>query len=284
LLNLSTQIYNSDDSDKQKTRQRLAGHSAEILSAVVLPLLAGKSREIGCIVRFTRVLRRLARKAEGNPCSGERSLYRENHGAPELVGQVAFQYATIDFSTIEQPLRDEHARFLKRHKDVLVTFGPIRHADRTPAGYAYQTDLPGTTAEAIREFLSEDPFAKAGLYGSASVSGWRCALSHRQAMMPSRRELQGFFFYDIAKPNVTERRNTLGDLHRAHLGPRDNTNCLSRGGLTDGSGATWLGSAMVYEFPDRDALDDFFEKEPFRTNGLYERIDIFHWQRGEMAA
>jgi uncharacterized protein len=200
------------------------------------------------------------------------------------VGQVAFQYTTTDLGTVEQPLRAAHGRFLNRHKDVLVTFGPIRHADRTPAGYAYQTDFPGTKAEAIGAFLSEDPFAKAGLYRSANVSGWRCALSHRQAMMPSRPGLQGFFFHGVAKPNVTERRNALADLHRAHLGPRDNTNCLSRGGLSDESGATWLGSAMVYEFPDRDALDEFFEKEPFRTNGLYERIDIFHWQRGEMSA
>jgi uncharacterized protein YciI len=203
---------------------------------------------------------------------------------PEPVGQVAVQYTTSDFSSLEQPLREAHARFLKKHKDQLVTFGPIRHADRTPVGYAYQTDFPGTAPETLREFLSEDPFAKAGLYGSASVSGWRCALGHRQAMMPARPGLQGFFFYGIAKPNVTESRNALGDLHRAHLRPRDNTNCLSRGGLTDVGGTTWLGSAMVYEFPDRDALDEFFEKEPFRTNGLYERIDIFHWQRGEMAA
>jgi uncharacterized protein YciI len=83
---------------------------------------------------------------------------------------------------------------------------------------------------------------------------------------------------------VTERRNALGDLHRAHLGPKDNTNCVARGGLTDGGGATWLGSAMVYEFRDRDALDAFFANEPFCTNELYERVDIFRWQRGEIAA
>jgi uncharacterized protein YciI len=200
------------------------------------------------------------------------------------MGQVAFQATTIDLSTVAQPLREEHARFLRKHKNVLVTFGPIAHPDRTPAGYAYQTDFPGTTAEAIGAFLSEDPFANAGLYGSTTVSGWRCALGHRQAGTPARPGLQGFFFHGIAKPNVTERRNALGDLHRAHLGPKDNTNCLARGGLTDGGGATWLGSAMVYEFPDRDALDAFFATEPFCTNGLYERVDIFHWQRGEMAA
>jgi len=200
------------------------------------------------------------------------------------VAQVALQFTTLDFATVAPSLCDEHARFLRKHEDMLVTFGPIRHADGTPAGYAYQTDFPGTTAEGNHDFLSEDPFAKAGLYRTTRVSGWRCALSHRQATMPQRPGLEGFFFYGIAKSNVTERRNSLGDLHRAHLGPKDATNCLARGGLTDKTGVTWLGSAMVYEFPDRNALDEFFAKEPFRTNGLYERIDIFHWRRGEMAA
>jgi hypothetical protein len=40
---------------------------------------------------------------------------------------------------------------------------------------------------------------------------------------------------------------------------------------------------MVYEFPGRNALDEFFKHEAFRTNGLYERIEIYNWQRGTMA-
>ena len=45
----------------------------------------------------------------------------------------------------------------------------------------------------------------------------------------------------------------------------------------------WLGSAMVYEFESRAALDDFFRDEPYCTNGIYQRIDIYDWQRGVMA-
>jgi len=39
-----------------------------------------------------------------------------------------------------------------------------------------------------------------------------------------------------------------------------------------------LGSVIVYEFPGRNTLDEFFKHEPFRTNGLYERIEIYNWQ------
>ena len=45
----------------------------------------------------------------------------------------------------------------------------------------------------------------------------------------------------------------------------------------------WLGSAMVYEFESRAALDDFFKDEPYCTHGIYQKIDIYDWQRGVMA-
>jgi uncharacterized protein YciI len=199
------------------------------------------------------------------------------------MGQVALQMTDKDLGAVSQSLRDDHAHFLKDRKSILVTFGPIHHSNGAPAGYAYQTNFPGTDPESMREFLSADPFSTAGLYRSTIISGWRVALPHRQPTMPARPQLRGFFFHGIGKPNITARRNTLSEAHRAHLGPKDNTNCLSRGGLTDRDGQVWLGSAMVYEFPDRGVLDEFFKDEPFHTNGLYERIDIYNWQRGAMA-
>jgi uncharacterized protein YciI len=199
------------------------------------------------------------------------------------MGQVGLQMTDADLDAVPPSLRDDHARFLRDYKNALVTFGPIRHPNGAPAGYAYQTDFPGTSAESIRDFLSSDPFAKAGLYRFTIVSGWRVALPHRQATTPPRPQFQGFFFHGVGKPSITERRNSLSQSHRAHLGPKDNTNCLSRGGLTDRDGQVWFGSAMVYEFPDRNALDELFKDEPFRMNGLYERVNIYNWQRGVMA-
>lgn len=200
------------------------------------------------------------------------------------MGQVGLQLTDVDLDAVAQSLLEDHARFLRDYKDALVTFGPIRHSDGAPAGYVYQTDFPGTDAESLREFLISDPFSKADLYRSTFVSGWRVALPHRQPNVPPRPQWRGFFLHGTGKPNITERRNVLSELHRTHLRPRDDTNCLSRGGLTDRDGQIWLGSAMVYEFPDRSALDEFFKDEPFRTNGLYERIDIYNWKRGAIAA
>jgi uncharacterized protein YciI len=197
------------------------------------------------------------------------------------MGQVALRHTTVNL-VADPALRDAHARFIAQHRDVLVTFGPISHPDGAPAGYVYQTDFPGTTAAAMQPFLAEDPFAQAGLYRSTVVSGWRCALPHRQATLAPRPHLQGFFFHGVAVPNATDRRNAIVEAHRAHLIPKDASNCLSRGPLTDASGAPWLGSAMIYEFPDRAALDEFFREEPYCVNGLYARIDIYRWQPGMM--
>ena len=199
------------------------------------------------------------------------------------MAQVAVLRSNLDLDALAPSLRDAHARFLSDCLDALVTFGAILHEDGAPAGYAYQTDFPGTTIEPMLRFLLDDPLSRAGLFYSTTVHGWNCALRQRQASMLVRPGLQDFFFHGIGKPNVTARRNEILNAHRAHLMPVDEAHCISRGPLTNAEGKDWLGSAMVYEFADRRALDDFFKDEPYCTNGLYQRIDIYRWRRG-MAA
>jgi hypothetical protein len=199
------------------------------------------------------------------------------------MAQAALQLMTADFESLPPSLRDEHAAFLRERRDVLVTFGPIRHAGGPPAGYAYQCDYPGTSVEPMLAFLRDDPLTKAGGVHGSIARGWRCALKHRQPAMPERPGLRGFFFFGIGKPNITAKRNSIVEAHRTHLMQVDESNCLSRGFLTDIGATEWLGSAMVYEFADRAALEAFFATEPYCTHGIYERIDIFDWQRGTMA-
>jgi uncharacterized protein len=203
------------------------------------------------------------------------------------MSQVIIRRSTVDLVGLPKTLRADHTRFLARWRDGLVTYGPIFRGPttdaRAPAGYLYQLDLPGTVPEAVARFMAEDPLAVNGVVEADEVSDWHCALATRQATAPPRPDLKGFFFHGIGKPGITQFRNTLVPAHRAHLQPKDQTNCLSRGYLTDAGGQTWLGSAMVYEFDSRAALDDFFRDEPYSTNGIYERIDIYNWQRGVMS-
>ncbi|HLY44100.1 MAG TPA: YciI family protein [Stellaceae bacterium] len=198
------------------------------------------------------------------------------------MAQVIIRRSTIDLGGLPRTVRAEHARYLRNWRDVLVTCGPISSGG-APAGYLYQTDLPGNVPDAVARFMAEDPLAAHGVVEADEISDWHCALETRQASAPPRPGVQGFFFHGIGKPNITEFRNTIVPAHRAYLQQKDATNCLSRGYLTDSGGKVWLGSAMVYEFEARAALDNFFRDEPYCTNGIYERIEIYDWQRGELA-
>lgn len=198
------------------------------------------------------------------------------------MAKVIIRRSTVDLIGLPKTMRADHARFLTRWRDGLVTYGPI-FRDRAPAGYLYQLDLPGNVPGAVAGFLEEDPLAVNGVVEEDEVRDWHCALPTRLPTAPARPGLCGFFFHGIGKPGVTQLRNTLVPAHRAHLQPKDATNCLSRGYLTNAEGKEWLGSAMVYEFESRAALDDFFRDEPYSTGGIYERVDIYDWQRGEMA-
>ncbi len=198
------------------------------------------------------------------------------------MAQVIIRRSSVDLIGLPKSLCADHAHFLGQWRDALVTYGPLFRG-AAPAGYLYQTDLPSTVPEAVARFIAEDPFAQAGVYEEDIVSDWHCALATRQPTAPARSGLQGFFFHGIGKPGITEFRNTIVPAHRAHLQQKDESNCLARGYLTDAGGKIWLGSAMVYEFESRAALDDFFRIEPYCTNGIYERVEIYDWQRGVMA-
>jgi uncharacterized protein YciI len=198
------------------------------------------------------------------------------------MAQVIIRRSTIDLGGLPPTMRADHARFLAAWRDALVTFGPLFRGP-APAGYLYQTDLPGHVPEATARFLAEDPLARNGVVEADELSEWHCALATRQPTAPPRPDLRGFFFHGTGKPGITEFRNTVVPAHRAHLQAKDATNCLARGYLTDAGGKEWLGSAMVYEFASRTALDEFFRDEPYCTNGLYRQIDIYDWQRGALA-
>lgn len=198
------------------------------------------------------------------------------------MAQVIIRRSTIDLGGVPKTMRAEHVRFLRNWQDVLVTFGPIFQGG-APAGYVYQTDLPGNVPNAIARFIAEDPLYVNGVVEADEINDWHCALATRQASAPARPGTQGFFFHGVGKPGITDFRNTIVPAHRAHLQQKDASNCLSRGYLTDAGGKTWLGSAMVYEFASRAALDEFFRDEPYCTNGIYQKIDIYNWRRGDLA-
>ena len=48
---------------------------------------------------------------------------------------------------------------------------------------------------------------------------------------------------------------------------------ICAGGLLDDAGRM-KGSALVMEFPDRAALNEYLESEPYMVEGVWEKIEI----------
>jgi hypothetical protein len=117
---------------------------------------------------------------------------------------------------LPKSLRDHHGRFLGRWRNALVTYGPI-FPGAAPAGYLYQTDLPGNVPEAATQFIAEDPLAVNGV--RRARRGQRLALRSRDP--PADRTAtpgpQGVFLPWHRQTRDPDFRNTIVPAHRAHL-------------------------------------------------------------------
>jgi uncharacterized protein YciI len=56
---------------------------------------------------------------------------------------------------------------------------------------------------------------------------------------------------------------------------------LFGGAILDDSGKM-IGSMIVYEFPDRQALDERLKYEPYITNGVWTKIEIQPFRHAKM--
>ena len=80
-----------------------------------------------------------------------------------------------------------------------------------------------------------------------------------------------------SKPDTDELRTATIPAHKAHLDKyRDNT--WFSGPLFTDDGASAIGSLRFIEFPDRGAAEIYIETDPYTTEGIFEAINIQHWQ------
>ncbi len=73
-------------------------------------------------------------------------------------------------------------------------------------------------------------------------------------------------------PNMLEKRMEVRPRHlegMKALGKK----IIAAGGLLDEEGKM-KGSALILEFPDRAALDEYLESEPYVTEGVWQKIVV----------
>lgn len=80
--------------------------------------------------------------------------------------------------------------------------------------------------------------------------------------------------YDGTDPEALQRRLNVRENHLEKIGLLKNAgNFLFGGAILDESGKM-IGSMIVYDFPDRKALDESLKDEPYITAGVWKKIEI----------
>ncbi len=80
--------------------------------------------------------------------------------------------------------------------------------------------------------------------------------------------------YDGTDPGALERRMTVREEHLEKIAVLKNKGeFLAGGAILDDSGKM-TGSMIVYEFPDRNALDEMLKDEPYFTCGVWQKVEI----------
>lgn len=80
--------------------------------------------------------------------------------------------------------------------------------------------------------------------------------------------------YDGTDPGALDRRMKAREKHLERIAElRKSGNFIFGGAILDDSGKM-TGSVVVYEFPDRNALDEVLKTEPYITGNVWEKITI----------
>ena len=80
--------------------------------------------------------------------------------------------------------------------------------------------------------------------------------------------------YDGTDPEALQRRLKVRDQHlRKISGLKKDGEFLFGGAILDNNGIM-TGSMIVYDFPDRETLDERLKNEPYITDGVWKKVDI----------
>ena len=80
--------------------------------------------------------------------------------------------------------------------------------------------------------------------------------------------------YDGTDPEALPRRLKVRDEHLRRIsGLKKNGEFLFGGAILDEEGKM-KGSMIVYDYPDRQAIDEMLKNEPYFTEGVWKKIEI----------
>lgn len=80
--------------------------------------------------------------------------------------------------------------------------------------------------------------------------------------------------YDGTDPEAHARRLNVRESHLKKIGVLKRTGEFIFGGAILNDEGQMIGSMIVYDFPDRKALDNILTDEPYITGGVWDKIEI----------
>jgi len=83
-----------------------------------------------------------------------------------------------------------------------------------------------------------------------------------------------FVAYDGTGPGALERRMKVRPEHLEKIGVLKKKGNFLLGGAILDEDEKMIGSMIVYEFPNRSALDESLKNEPYITGGVWQEIEI----------
>ncbi|MFT6582490.1 MAG: YciI family protein [Alphaproteobacteria bacterium] len=105
----------------------------------------------------------------------KRSVPHTWRDCPRTNGHIQALFYGLDRSdgaAIRQEFHSAHAAYLKEHADNILVRGPLRSDDDTQSlGSVLLLDMPDM--DAARDFIANEPFNKAGLYDTPTLTRWR---------------------------------------------------------------------------------------------------------------
>jgi len=80
--------------------------------------------------------------------------------------------------------------------------------------------------------------------------------------------------YDGTDPDALDRRMKVRPDHLERIAVMKKSGEFLLGGAILDENEKMIGSMIVYEFPDRQALDKRLEEEPYLTGGVWQKVEI----------
>ena len=186
-----------------------------------------------------------------------------------------------DTAALRREFVQSHWSFMDRYADAMVARGPTQAEDGlTQTGSMHIVDLPDAAAAQV--FAYDEPFYRQGVFAEVMIRRWRNALGRTMWEFHGDPEHnRRFLIIGHGKPGMNQARDSLLDAHRRYLlHPDHQPHFIARGPLLADDGATWVGSAMLVEFPSREAVEGMLADEPYNRAGLYQRIEVHNWRFG----